>query len=193
MTTTAERLVRRGIRRQKSGHLDEAESIYGAIIERDRDNADAWHLLSRVSLSRGQWKEAAAQVLQAIRRQPEIPAFQFTLGEILAAQGRTWEASLCFQEAARLSPGFSSALVNLGNALQNQGRHRDACVAYWRAIQAEPGCAAAFGKLGDALRAQGRYDEASACDREALRLRADPSETEVPSKVLAGSDDYRIQ
>lgn len=172
-----ERLLRRGVRRQQSGHLEEAEAIFGAVVERDRDNADAWHLLSRVSVSRSQWKEAAARVLQAIRRQPQTPAFHSTLGEILAAQGRTWEASLCFQEAVRLSPGFSSVLINLGNALQNQGQHRDACLAYWRAIQAEPGCAAAFRSLGDALRAQGRHDEAVACDREALRLRSDSAKT----------------
>jgi len=187
VTITAERLLRRGIQRQESGHLDEAEAIYGTLVERDRDNADAWHLLSRVSLSRGQWKEAAARVLQAIRRHPEIPAFHSTLGEILAVQGRTWEASLCFQEAVRLSPGFRSALVNLGIALQNQGQHRDACVAYWRAIQAEPDCAAAFRCLANALRAQGRFDEALECDREALRLRSDPAKAPVPPQGSDGS------
>lgn len=179
MKASVGKLLRRALAVHQSGRVDEAEPLYSAVLERDPNNADAWHLLSRVSLQRGDWKEAGARVLQAIRQQPAVPAFHTSLGEILAAQGRTSEASLCYQEALRLAPGYTPALVNLGNALQNQGQYRDACVAYWRAIQAQPDCAEAFSNLGNALRAEGRHDEALACYLEAFRLRPDCPEVAV--------------
>ena len=141
MKAAVEKLLREALAGHEGGGAEEAERLYSAVLERDPSNADAWHLLSRVSLQRGDWKAAAARVMQAIRQQPAIPAFHTSLGEILAAQGRSWEASLCYQEALRLAPGYTPALVNLGNALQGQGQYRDACVAYWRAIQAQPDCA----------------------------------------------------
>ena len=183
MKTAVEKLLREALAVHQSGRAEEAEPLYSAVLERDPSNADAWHLLSRVSLERGDWKAAAARVLQAIRQQPAVPAFHTSLGEILAAQGRSWEASLCYQEALRLAPGYTPALVNLGNALQSQGQYRDACVAYWRAIQVRPDCAEAFSNLGNALRAEGRHDEALACYLEAHRL--GPNSPEVAVNLAA--------
>jgi tetratricopeptide (TPR) repeat protein len=177
------KLLAEALALHQSGRVDDAEPLYSAVLERDPVNADAWHLLSRVSLQRGDWKAAAARVLQAIRQQPSVPAFHTSLGEILAAQGRTWEASLCYQEALRLAPGYTPALVNLGNALQQRGRYRDACVAYWRAIQAQPDSPEAFSNLGNALGAEGRHDEALACYLEAHRLQ--PGSPEVAVNLAA--------
>ena len=179
MKPNVAKLLRKAVAYHEAGQVDKAEPLYSSVLENDPGNADAWHLLGRAALQRGEWKAAAARVLQAIRRQPAAPAFHTTLGEILAAQGRSWDASLCYQEALRLSPRFIPALVNLGNALQEQGHYRDACVAYWRAIQAQPDCAEAFNNLGNALRAEGRGDEAVACFLEALRLRPDYAEAKV--------------
>jgi len=179
MESRGDKLLGKALAYPESGRVDQAEPLYSAVLEHDPNNADAWHLLSRISLQRGDWKAAAARVLQAIRMRPSIPAFHTSLGEILTAQGRPWEASLCYREALRLAPGHIPALVNLGNALQSQGQYRDACVAYWRAIQAQPDCAEAFSNLGNALRAEGRHDEALACYLEAFRLRPDQPEVAV--------------
>ena len=37
----------------ESGRLEDAERMYGSVLEQDPENADAWHLLGRVALARG--------------------------------------------------------------------------------------------------------------------------------------------
>jgi tetratricopeptide (TPR) repeat protein len=165
-----ETLITEARARQEAGRLEEAEWMYGSLLERDPGNADAWHLLGRVALQKGEFAVAAARVLQAIRLRPRIPALHTSLGEILAAQHRDREAMLCYREALRLEAGYVPALVNLGNALQNQRLDRDACVCYWRAIRHRPECAEAFSNLGNSLGSQGEYQEAVACYREACAL-----------------------
>ncbi len=163
--------LERGLRLQQAGRVAEAESLYGEVLERNPANADAWHLLGRIALDRGDLPSAAARVLQAVRHRPDIPGFYNTLGEVLAAQGRIRDATLCYQQALQLEPAFTAALVNLGNALQAEGRYGQAAVAYWKAIQAQPDCPEAFSNLGNALRADGRHEEALDCCLEAVRLR----------------------
>lgn len=179
--------MNRGVRRRlaramachRTGRLAEAERLYGAVVERAPDNADAWHLLGCLAQQRGEGMAAAARVIEAIRRQPENPAFHCTLGDILAAQGMTRQATLCYREALQAEPGFLPALVNLGNALQRLGKYREACVAYWHAIENHPDCADAYSNLGNALRGDGRAEESLACYREALRLAPDSPEAAI--------------
>lgn len=155
----------------EAGRLVEAEEGYGSVLERDPENADAWHLLGRIALEKGDHKGAAARVLQAIRRRPEIAAYHTTLGDILAAEHRERDAESCYREALRLEPEFVPALVNLGNALLNRKLYHEACVWYWRAIRQRPECPEAFTNMGNALRFQGEYEEAVVCYREACTLR----------------------
>ena len=167
----------------RNGDLAEAEAIYGAILEIDPQNADAWHLLGRVALQQGHTRDASARVLQAIRIRGEVPEFHTALGEVLAAEGRHADAVLCFREALRLTPEFVPALLNLGIAYAAQKMYREACPFYLRIIQRDPSCSQAFNNLGNALRGLGAYEEAIDCFQEALRLR--PSEPEPAVNLAA--------
>jgi len=171
MTETLSCTVAEALACHEAGLLEEAERMYGSVLERDPENPDAWHLLGRLALQRGELPVAAARVMQAIHRRPRIAPYHVSLGDILAAQHKNQNAALCYREALRLDPGYVPALVNLGNALQGQGLYRDACVCYWRAIQKRPECAEAFSNLGNALRSQGEHQQALACYREACTLR----------------------
>jgi tetratricopeptide (TPR) repeat protein len=176
---------------QQSGRLTEAEQLYRAALKLDPDNADAWHLLGRIALQRGDLAAAAAQVREAIRRRPNIPAFPSSLGEILQAQGEIEKAQTCYQEALRLAPDFAPALVNLGNTLQGRGRYEEACIQYGRAIRSRPHCVEAFNNLANALLAQGRREAAIACYREALRLAPDQPQVETNlATALTASRQY---
>jgi len=171
VTATCEADLAAGLAAHRKGRLDEAERIYGTVLEKQPENPAAWHLLGHVALERKQFREAAARVMQAIHRRPDQAEFHVTLGDILAAQGRHADAVLCYQEALRLQPGNAAALVNLGNAYSVRKLYRQACSAFLRAIQAHSSCPEAFNNLGNALRAQGAAREAMECYSEALRLR----------------------
>ncbi len=154
----------------QAGRLEEAEWMYGSVLERDPGNSDAWHLMGRLALQKGDARTAAARVLQAIRHRPAVPAYHTSLGEILAAQQRYREAAACYREALRRESRYVPALVGLGNLRASQKRYGDACTYYWQAIRLRPECAEAFCNLGNALRAQGEFEEAVACYREACGL-----------------------
>src|SRR5262245_40364421 len=156
-------LLRAGIELHQLGRLEEAEAAYGMALHREPRSADAWHLMARAALDRGQPRPAAIRAVQAIRLNPGVPAFHNTLGEILLARGQMAEALACHREALRIDPRFAPALVNLGNALQSAGDLAGASISYGKAIEVRPDCAEAFTNLGNVLRAQGRIDEAIAC------------------------------
>jgi len=170
MTATACFTVADALACHQEGRLEEAEWIYGSVLERDPGNSDAWHLLGRLALQKGDARTAAARVLQAIRHRPAVPAYHTSLGEILAAQRRYREAAACYREALRVESRYVPALVGLGNLRAGQKLYKDACTYYWQAIRLRPECAEAFGNLGNALRAQGEFEEAVACYREACGL-----------------------
>jgi tetratricopeptide (TPR) repeat protein len=171
MTATAGCTVADALSCHQAGRLEEAEWMYGSVLERDPGNSDAWHLMGRLALQKDDTRTAAARVLQAIRYRPAVPAYHTSLGEILAAQHRHADAASCYQEALRLEPRYVPALVSLGNLLASQRLYRDACTYYWQAIRQRPECAEAFCNLGNALRAQGEFEEAVSCYREACVLR----------------------
>ncbi len=111
---------------QVAGRLKDAERICGDVLQRDPANADSWHRLGRVALERNELRAAAACVLQAILRNPEIPSFHVSLGEILEAQGRPRQAALCYRATLRLAPGDVPALTRMGNVLRAHGRTGEA-------------------------------------------------------------------
>ncbi len=170
MTETLNYTVADALACHRAGRLEEAERIYGSVLEREPENPDAWHLMGRLALQQGDGRSAAARVLQALRYRPSTPAFHTSLGEILASQNRGPEAVACYREALQLNAGYVPALVALGNALQSEKRYREACTCYWRAIRERPECAEAFCNLGNALRAQGEHAEALTCYQEAFGL-----------------------
>lgn len=184
MTAEVTALLRAGIELHQSGKLADAEAAYERALKREPRSGDAWHLMARATLDRGDMQIAAMRAVKAIRLNPGVPAFHNTLGEILLAQGKSGEASACYHEALRLDPQFVPALVNLGNALQSAGDLQGASISYWKAIQSRPDCAEAFTNLGNVMRAQGCHEDALACHREALRLR--PESAEALINLAAG-------
>jgi len=184
MNTCLAEALKEGLACHQGGHLEEATRFYTAVLEREPQSSDAWHLMGRVLLGKRQFAAAAACVVEAIRLRPDLPAFHATLGDVLAGEGREREAVLCYKEAVRRDPHFTPALVNLGNVLQNQGRFGEALAACVRAIEADGGCAEAYNNAGNALLAMGRNAEAEECFREALRLKPDAPEAPVNLSAL---------
>lgn len=184
MTAEIAARLQGGIALHQAGRLEEAESVYESALRSAPETADAWHLLARAALDRGDAALAIARVIRALRIHPTTPAFHNTLGEILLAQGKSAEAIACCREALRLDVKFVPALINLGNALQGAGDLQGAAIAYWKAIDTRPNCAEAFTNLGNVMRREGEIDDAVACYREALRL--NPASAEACINLAAG-------
>ncbi len=63
--------------------LDDAKSLYQKIIEHDKDNSDAHHLLSLINLVEGKLDDAKKSIVKAIDLQPNIAVYHSNYGNIL--------------------------------------------------------------------------------------------------------------
>ncbi len=75
--------LREAIDLQNRNQLDDAKSLYNKIIEHDKKNSDAYHLLSLINLVEGKHDEAKKNIMTAIELQPEIAVYHSNYGNIL--------------------------------------------------------------------------------------------------------------
>ncbi len=161
---------------QQAGRLDVAERIYRYILQTQRDQVDAIHLLGVIAQRMGRDDEAIACYRRAVELKPDFAEGHYNLGNAQKGQGNLDEAVACYRRTLELKPDFGDAHNNLGVTLKDQGA-TDEAIAHWRrALVLMPDCAPAHSNLGLALKEQGKFDEAIACYRRALELKPDIAE-----------------
>lgn len=154
----------------RAGRLDEAERLYGRILEADARHADALHFLGILQHARGHGERALGLIRKAIALRPAVAAFHNNLGLVLSAQNRLDEAAGCYAKAVHLEPNYLEAYNNLGNTLRAIGKTTEAIAAYKAAISRDPRYAIAHLNLGRLLLEQGKPAEATPYLQRALTL-----------------------
>lgn len=162
---------RRAVDFHRRGQLAEAERLYAAILEAQRDHFDALHLLGTVKQRRGDLSEALRLIGAALRVNPDSPEAHSNYGLVLDALGRHQEALASFDRALAIKPDFAEVLYNRGNTLQALDRHEEALKTFDAVLALRPGIAEAFNNRGISLGVLNRYDEALASFDQALAIR----------------------
>jgi tetratricopeptide (TPR) repeat protein len=157
-----------------AGRLPEAEAICRALVEANKHDGHAWHLLGAIALQRRDVDTAIASCRQAIAVMPDFAKAHSNLGAALVLKGRLAEAIGTLETATRIDPDFAPAYVNLGDALLKENRIDDAVSALERAVALAPDHVMAHVNLGGALTRQRKLDRAIAVLKTAVRL--DPSQ-----------------
>jgi tetratricopeptide (TPR) repeat protein len=124
----------------------------------------------------GQWEEAAAHHLEALRLKPEFPEARYNLGKIYAAQGKPQLAVDQFTEALKLRPEYIEAHDKLALVLAGQGRFDEALPHFAAVARARPEDAELRYRFGMALYLRKIIPEAIVQLREAVRLKPDWAE-----------------
>jgi tetratricopeptide (TPR) repeat protein len=179
--TVAEALAL-GVRHHEAGRLAQAEQVYRAILQKQPEHAEAWHLLGVLAEQAGSHDQAMACIGRAVQLRPGVPLFHTNLGTACRSAGQFDEAVAHYREALRLRPDDAVAHANLGAALVDLGKPVEALAAggealrLWSAggrVPPPAAAAACHNTLGNAHRAAGRPQEAVAHYREAVRLQPD--------------------
>ena len=157
-----------GIRLHQSGQLDQAETVYRALLA-EWHHPDALHLLGVLMHQRGRGEQAAALIHEAIGLRPEEPAYHSNLAEVHRVACRFREAAAAARMALRLSADYPQAHNNLGLALMGLGEYEQAAQHFQEAIHLDQNDAPARINLGNALRELDRPQEALVAYREAVR------------------------
>lgn len=113
-----QRTIHDGLACQKAGNLLGAAQIYSGLIREDPRNADAWHLLGTIELSRGQFNAAHDMIAQALTLRPNNAIYHHNLAFALGAQSRMDEAIASYRRAVALAPDYAEAQFNLAQSLR---------------------------------------------------------------------------
>ena len=170
MSLTPQQTLALAMQQHQMGRLDEAQSLYRQVLERDPNHADALGLLGTAMFQSGRADEAIELLRRAITLNPNSALHHSNLGMALASQKQYPLAIEALERALSLRPDFPEALNNLGNALNESGSPREAVGPYQRAIALRPDFAQAHDNLGHALLALGRVDEAIRSYGRAIEL-----------------------
>lgn len=118
------------------------------VLAVDPADADANHLLARITARLGNPALARNLMASAIRADPAEPDFCMTMGDMLYEQGAYRGAVALFRKAAVLAPERGDAWYNLGNAWYAGGSPQGAVGAFIKAAGLEPDNADAHYNLG---------------------------------------------
>jgi predicted TPR repeat methyltransferase len=151
--------------------LDEAEMLYGRILDAAPDQPDALHFLGVLSLHRGRTDAALELIRKSIALVPNHGDFHVNLGNVLLVAHRVDEAVEAYRQAALLTPNNPQVHSNLGSVLGALERYDEAARAFEAAIAADPGYAHAYNNYGNLLSRSGRIREAIAYYCKGLALR----------------------
>jgi tetratricopeptide (TPR) repeat protein len=143
------------------GRLDEAVAAYRDVLSQGRHFGAAYNL-SLLYAASGQYTEALALALEAVKLGPGSAEAHDHLGGILVRLGKHSLALTQFEEALRIQPTFARCCNNLGAALQALGRVDESIAWFERALDLDPNYTDARANLSNALALLDRFDEAQA-------------------------------
>jgi tetratricopeptide (TPR) repeat protein len=155
-----------------SGRLDEAASVFTAIVEHNPGHFVSLHRLAAIRRHQGRLEESLALLEKAIQCNPDNADAHNSLGNTLNALDRHEDAIAQYRCATSLKGDFPEAHVNLGNSLKALRRYEEAADAYRAAIALRPGYAEAHSNLGLVLDLMNR--PADALDSFEAAVRFDP-------------------
>ena len=148
-----------------------AERLLRSILQMDRQNFNALHLLGLNYTKLGNLPQAVAMLREAAAVNDSFAPLHNNLGIALRESGELEAALACYERALALQPAYGEALINRGNVLRQMGRLDDALSCYDRALAINAENASAWNNRGLVLHELGRSGEALLSLDKALILR----------------------
>ena len=166
-------LLQQAIKAHQSNELDEAERLYGEVLDLQLAQPDALHFLGVLSHQRGRSDEALTLIGAALKITPRHPDAHNNLGNVHKECGRLAEAEACYRRALACGPSHYNALSNLALVLEAQEQLDDAFDAYTQLLQQAPTYAHGHYRLGMFLRNHAQHEQhleqSAECFRQAFR------------------------
>jgi tetratricopeptide (TPR) repeat protein len=160
----------------QQGRLKEAESLYQALLDRDRNDFDALHALGILRCQQRRYQEARSLFVHALEQKPNSAEAHYNLATAFEGLRRLDQALLHYKEALALRPDAYPAHNNLANVLKALDRREEAIAHYREALAIRPDFAIAHNNLANTLQAMGRREEAETHYRRAIAFKPDYAE-----------------
>ena len=153
-----QRWVVRWLDRSGLGHVADAVDQQGAA----QGNVAALHDMARRALARGEARQAAELLQQAVALQQQAPDLWCSLGAALRQTGDFVDARAAYETALSLRPDYPEVLSNLGEWHLANGQPQEALPWLDRALHCAPGFFQARINKTAALFELGQFEQAHA-------------------------------
>ncbi len=174
-------LLRRAADARRTGHREEAGTLYRQILQSHRSHLAALRGLRDLAVAAGLWSPALETqqriigVLGSTERSPEtewLAIIFYELGRAELARASAGAALAHFKSAVRADRHFLPAALAVGDAHEALGEHREAVRVWERAAELHPALSV-LARLERAYRQEGRPSRMIALYRAALERSPD--------------------
>jgi predicted TPR repeat methyltransferase len=165
--------MQRALELLHSNRQAEARTALALIVQKERRNWEAWHLLGAVHGMLGEFLEAEKCSRKAIELEPGAFGAYINLGHVLVALGKLPDAVRCYRRVLQMKADEPQVHNSLGNLLRQQGNPAEAEASYRNALRYAPDYPDACVNLGLVLQEQGKTDESIIQFQYALKLQPD--------------------
>ncbi len=176
MTAGYSELFKEAFKLHQENKLDEAESRYIQVLEKEPKNAEAWNFLGIINLQKFRLSKAEEYIQKALSILPE-PYFYENLAKVYLEMEDTARAITIYKELLRLMPDSFNYLFNLASAYKISGDLENAISTYKKAIEVIPNNPDTYFNLGLIYNNLSNPQEAIKYYKKAVELCPDDMET----------------
>jgi predicted O-linked N-acetylglucosamine transferase (SPINDLY family) len=163
-------MLSRAITAHQAGNIPQAEFLYKLVLQADKKQFDALHMLAIIEGQRGNFVAALSRIKEALRIRPKSVEALINLGRIEAEIDHYANAVMAYERALALDPSAALAHSNLGIVLRRQGR-LDAALGHCdAALRIAPDFAEAWNNRGNVLFDLEQFHDALESYDRAVRL-----------------------
>jgi protein O-GlcNAc transferase len=166
----SQQILARAFAAHQAGDLAQAEFLYKLVLQADKKQFDALHMLGLIEGQRGEFAAGLARIREALRVQPKSPEALINLGRMQGELGNFSDAEATYKKAIVLDPRSALARSNLTIVLRLHGRHEEALAHADAAIKIAPDYADAWNNRGNVLFDLDRFADALADYDKAVAL-----------------------
>ncbi|HEY4350195.1 MAG TPA: tetratricopeptide repeat protein [Paraburkholderia sp.] len=151
------------------GALDDAERVYGDVLQAEPEHAEALHFLGVLYFQRGRMEDADAVLSRSVEQLPSALALA-NHASVLVALGRREDALAQLDAALQINPAHPRSLLLRAGLLMELARPDEALDAYDQLLKLVPTTVDVICGRAAVLRALNRPQEALDASERALRI-----------------------
>jgi len=153
-------LLKQGIFLHKKNSLDEAKKIYREIIEIEKENFQAIHLLGVIFFQQKDYDQGIEFIEKSLQINNKNYSALNNLGNIFLELKKYPEAIEKYKKALNLNKNYTAAIYNLGNTYKAISKYKIALEYYYKAIISDPKFFDAYYDYAELLERTGRTEDA---------------------------------
>jgi predicted O-linked N-acetylglucosamine transferase (SPINDLY family) len=153
-------LLEKGIFLHKKNSLDEAREIYKEIIELEKENFQAMHLLGVIFFQQKNYDQGIEFIEKSLQINNKNYSALNNLGNIFLELKKYPEAIEKYKKALNLNKNYTAAIYNLGNVYKAISKYKIALEYYYKAIISDPQFFDAYYDYAELLERTGRIEDA---------------------------------